>query len=130
MFKRLEATEKRFEELNQSLCDADIIADQNTYKTLMKEFKNLSPIVEKYREYKKEEKNLNESKEILSESGIDKEFKEMAELEIEMSKKNIEKISEELKILLLQKADRVCRDTQTFTGKAEFFLGSRLYVYC
>ena len=92
MFKRLEATEKRFEELNQSLCDADIIADQNTYKTLMKEFKNLSPIVEKYREYKKEEKNLNESKEILSESGIDKEFKEMAELEIEMSKKNIEKI--------------------------------------
>ena len=103
MFKRLEATEKRFEELNQSLCDADIIADQNTYKTLMKEFKNLSPIVEKYREYKKEEKNLNESKEILSESGIDKEFKEMAELEIEMSKKNIEKISEELKILLLPK---------------------------
>ena len=103
MFKRLEATEKRFEELNQSLCDADIIADQNTYKTLMKEFKNLSPIVEKYREYKKEEKNLNESKEILSESGIDKEFKEMAELEIETSKKNIEKISEELKILLLPK---------------------------
>ena len=91
MFKRLEATEKRFEEINQSLCDSEIIADQNTYKTLMKEFKNLSPIVEKYREYKKEEKNLNESKEILSESGIDKEFKEMAELEIEMSKKNIKR---------------------------------------
>ena len=81
----------------------EVIADQNTYRTLMKELKNLTPVVEKYRELKKEEKNLNEAKEMLEESGIDKEFKEMAEMEMESSKEKIEKLSEELKILLLPK---------------------------
>lgn len=103
MFKRLEATEERFVEINKKLCDVEVIADQNTYRTLMKELKNLTPVVEKYRELKKEEKNLNEAKEMLEESGIDKEFKEMAEMEMESSKEKIEKLSEELKILLLPK---------------------------
>ncbi len=103
MFSRLEATEIRYEEINKSLCDPEIIADQNTYKALMKEYKNLNPIVEKYREYKKQEENLAQAKEILSESSGDKELKEMAELEIESAKESIEKISEELKVLLLPK---------------------------
>ena len=103
LFSRLESTEKRFEEINQELCNPAILSDQNKYKSLMKELKNLTPIVEKYREYKVQEKNLNEAKEILEESGIEKEFKEMAELEIETAKENINKISDELKILLLPK---------------------------
>ncbi len=103
MFGKLELTEKRFEEINKILCEQDIMLDQNKYKSLMKELKNLAPIIEKYREYKKENQNLNDSKEILSESSSDRELKEMAELEIESSKEKIEKISEELKILLLPK---------------------------
>ena len=103
MFGKLELTEKRFEEINKILCEQDIMLDQNKYKSLMKELKNLTPIIEKYREYKKENQNLNDSKEILSESSSDRELKEMAELEIESSKEKIEKISEELKILLLPK---------------------------
>ena len=103
MFSRLESTEKRFEEINEELCNTAILSDQNKYKSLMKELKNLTPIVEKYREYKVQEKNLNEAKEILEESGIEKEFKEMAEAEMETAKENINKISDELKILLLPK---------------------------
>ena len=103
MFKRLEATEKRFVEINEKLCNVEVISDQETYKSLMKELKNLTPVVEKYRELKKEENNLKEAKEMLEEGGIDKEFKEMAEIEIETSKEKIEKLSEELKILLLPK---------------------------
>lgn len=103
LFSRLESTEKRFEEINQELCNPAILSDQNKYKSLMKELKNLTPIVEKYREYKLQEKNLNEAKEILEESGIEKDFKEMAESEIETAKENISKISDELKILLLPK---------------------------
>ncbi|MBO7605816.1 MAG: peptide chain release factor 1 [Elusimicrobiaceae bacterium] len=103
MFKRLEATEKRFVEINEKLCDVEVISDQETYKSLMKELKNLTPVVEKYRELKKEENNLKEAKEMLEEGGMDKEFKEMAEAEIESSKEKIEKLSEELKILLLPK---------------------------
>ena len=103
LFSRLESTEKRFKEINNELCNPAILSDQNKYKSLMKELKNLTPIVEKYREYKVQEKNLNEAKEILEESGIEKEFKEMAESEIETAKENISKISDELKILLLPK---------------------------
>ena len=89
LFSRLESTEKRFEEINEELCNPEILSDQNKYKSLMKELKNLTPIVEKYREYKVQEKNLNEAKEILEESGIEKEFKEMAEAEMETAKENI-----------------------------------------
>ena len=62
MFGKLELTEKRFEELNQELCDVEVISDQNKYKSLMKELKNLTPIIEKYREYKSEKNNLEEAK--------------------------------------------------------------------
>ena len=103
MFEKLKLTEKHFEERNEELCKPEIISDQNRYKSLMKELKNLTPVVEKYRQYKKEKENLEEAKEILSESGVDKELKEMAELEMESAKENIEKITEELKILLLPK---------------------------
>lgn len=103
MFGKLELTEKRFEEINQDLCDPDIISSQERYKTLMKELKNLTPVVEKYREYKLELKKIEEAKEILLESNLDKELKEMAELEIQECKEKIEKVSEELKILLLPK---------------------------
>lgn len=103
MFEKLKLTEKHFEEINEELCKPEIISDQNRYKSLMKELKNLTPVVEKYRQYKKEKESLEEAKEILSESGADKELKEMAELEMESAKENIEKITEELKILLLPK---------------------------
>lgn len=103
MFEKLKLTEKHFEEINEELCKPEIISDQNRYKSLMKELKNLTPVVEKYRQYKKEKENLEEAKEILSESGVDNELKEMAELEMESAKENIEKITEELKILLLPK---------------------------
>lgn len=69
----------------------------------MKELKNLTPVVEKYREYKKIDNNLNEAKAILEENNSDKELKEIAELEISSCKEKLNKISEELKILLLPK---------------------------
>ena len=51
MFDKLAEVEKRFEEINQRLYDPDIVSDVDRYKELMKETKNLTPIVEKYREY-------------------------------------------------------------------------------
>ena len=103
MLDRLENIEKRYLEINSELCDQNVLSDQNRYRALMKELKNLTPIVEKYREYKKENQNLNEAKTILSDSSADKELKEMAESEMESAKENLEKISEQLKVLLLPK---------------------------
>lgn len=103
MLEKLRLTEVRFEEINTKLMDSEIVNDQEQYKTLMKEYKNLSPIVEKYREYKKAEKNFSEAKELLDESGLDKDFREMAQLQYEENKELMEQYSEELKILLLPK---------------------------
>jgi len=53
MFQKLEAVEKRYEELNKLISDPDVISRQNEWKNLMKEHSDLVDIVEKYREYKK-----------------------------------------------------------------------------
>lgn len=103
MLEKLRLTEARFEEINTKLMDSEIVNDQEQYKALMKEYKNLSPIVEKYREYKKAEQNFSEAKELLDESGLDKDFREMAQLQYEENKALMEQYTEELKLLLLPK---------------------------
>ena len=103
MFDKLEVFKKRNDEINNLLYDPSIVSDQEKYKALMKEQKNLMPIVEKYNEYKKVKNNADQAKQLLNDGGLDKDFKEMVELELDESKLAIEKISEELKILLLPK---------------------------
>ena len=53
MTEKLYEAEKRYEEISSKLSDASVISDQEQYKKLMKEFKNLSPLVEMFRKYKK-----------------------------------------------------------------------------
>lgn len=103
MLDKLKNAEKRLEEINESLSNVEVINDQNRYKALMKEHKQLTPIVEKFCEYKKAKREFEEAEQILNESGSDKEFKEMAQQQLVTAKSDIEKIEEELKILLLPK---------------------------
>ena len=103
MFDKLEVFKKRNDEINQMLYDPNIVSDQEKYRALMKEQKNLIPIVEKYDEYKKAKNNAEQAKQLLNDGGLDKDFKEMVEAELEESREAVEKISEELKILLLPK---------------------------
>ena len=101
MFENLEVFEKRYEELNQKLYDPSVLSDQTLYTELMKEHKNITPIVEKYREYVNTSRSMVEAREILDESGLDPEMKEMANEEFQTSKVDLERLSDELKILLL-----------------------------
>ena len=55
MFEKLKDVAARYEQINEKLMDPTVVSDNNQYKTLMKEHKNLTPIVEKYREYEKAE---------------------------------------------------------------------------
>lgn len=103
MFEKLEVFEKKLESLNKDLCDPEVISNQNKYRELMKEQSSLAPIVEKYKEYKKAKEDQDEAKSLLNEGGLDKDFKEMVEQELNQAKEKIENISEELKILLLPK---------------------------
>jgi len=103
MFDKLSFIEERFSELELKIADPDIIADQELWRKLCKEHSDISPIVEKYKEYKLLNENINEAKEMLLDSSLSKEEKAMIEDEISDSKKNIELISDEIKILLLPK---------------------------
>ena len=103
MFEKLLLMEQKYEEISSKLSDPEVIGDNKLYTQLMKEFKNLTPIIEKYCEYKKSEANYNEAKELLDAGGLDKEFKEMAQAELEQAKTEIDSAAEELKILLLPK---------------------------
>ena len=101
MFEKLQSVEARYEEIGQRLMNPDIISDQEQYKKLMKDHKQLLPLVEKYREYCKVEKSEDEAKELLDAGGLDQDFKELVQQEYEESRSKLETISDELKVLLL-----------------------------
>ena len=101
MFENLTVFVNRLEELNQRMFDPVVAADAKGYAELMKEYKNLEPIVEKYREYLKAVQTVEDSTEMLGESGLEREMKEMIQQELDDAKDQVERTAEELKILLL-----------------------------
>ncbi|MFT3952666.1 MAG: peptide chain release factor 1 [Oscillospiraceae bacterium] len=103
MFEKLALLALKYDEINESLTNPDVINDQNLYRNLMKEYKNLTPIVEKYRDYLAQKESFEEAQELLDAGGLDRDFKEMVQLQYEESKAAQEVLAEELKILLLPK---------------------------
>lgn len=99
MFQKLEAVEKRYEELNKKIADPNIIAKTSEWTEYMKEHAEIEEVVLKYKEYKKIKENLIEAEEMLK----DLEMKELAEEEIKNNKEKIPQLEEELKILLIPK---------------------------
>jgi len=102
MFDRLTELETKFDTLSTQVSDPDVIADMNRWRELMKEHSELTPIVDAYRAYKKLNDDLEGAKELLNESS-DEELRTMAKEEIKTAQEEIERVAEELKILLLPK---------------------------
>lgn len=102
MFDKLEDLVKRIEEIRSSLLESETISNPNKLTKLMKEESDLSPIVEKYDEYKKCKQTIKESEELL-EIESDDEMKAMLKEELSTSKDKITILENELKILLLPK---------------------------
>lgn len=103
MFDKLEAVVNRHEQIGIELTRPDVASDNELFRKLMKEYSELSPIVEKYKEYVAAKNAEKEALEILNEPNLDKDFKELAEEELKQAKENIIIFSDELKILLLPK---------------------------
>lgn len=102
MFDKLKFVEEKYMDLNDKISDPEIINDQSVWQKYMKEHAEIEPVVLKYREYMKTKSQIQDSKEIL-ESSHDEEMKELAKMELDELNENLEKINEELKILLLPK---------------------------
>ncbi|MBR4261668.1 MAG: peptide chain release factor 1 [Clostridia bacterium] len=136
MFQKLEEVEKKYIDLTQKISDPDIINNsQNEWKTYMKEHAELEPIVMKFREYKKVQKEYEEAKEMMN----DPELKDLAEMEMLEKKEMLPQIEEELKILLIPKDPdddkNVICEIRAGTGgdEAALFAGTlfRMYsMYC
>lgn len=102
LVKQLEDIEVRLEGINNKLQDPQVTQDQNQYRTLMKSYAELNPVVSKFREYKKSKTQLSESKELI-ESETDEDLKQMAKEELHELTSKCELLEAELKILLLPK---------------------------
>ncbi|MDO5401960.1 MAG: peptide chain release factor 1 [Eubacteriales bacterium] len=102
MFDRLEDTANRYEDITAELGNPDVVNDQKRFRNLMKEQANLAPIVAAYTEYKNCKQSVEDSLLMLEEES-DEELKELAKEELNDSKKRIEELENELKLLLLPK---------------------------
>lgn len=102
MFENLQVFEHRYEELTMKLYDPQTAGDRELYASLMKEHKEIEPIVETYRAYRHCEADLAGAKELLEEAD-QRELREMAQEEIKEKSETLSQLEEQLKILLLPK---------------------------
>lgn len=103
MYDKLDFIQSKYEELSLKVSDPAIIADQAVWQKYAKEIGEMEPIVQKYTEYKKVVESIKEAKEILMDSASDDEMRELAKMELSDLEGQDEKISEELKVLLIPK---------------------------
>ena len=100
MFDRLDDLLRKFEEIMNELSEPDVANNQERFRALMKEQSDLTPIVNAYKEYKKCSQDIEDSVSML-ESESDEDMREMLKEELSASKKRVEELEKELKILLL-----------------------------
>lgn len=103
MFDKLDMVRTRYNEINNRLQQPDVASDPVQYRNLMKEYKQLTPLVETFESYTNAKNSYEEAKELLDESGLDPELRELAKEELETNKEKVEILSQELRILLLPK---------------------------
>lgn len=101
MFDKLIDLEKRYIELSDKINDPEIISNNEEWRKLMKEHSDISPIVNKYKEYEQTKQAIEDAKEMLNES--DEEMRMLAKEELNENTEKLEQIKEDLKILLIPK---------------------------
>lgn len=101
MINKLQAVEDKYMELESVISDPDVLADMEKWQKYNKEHSNLEPIVTAFREYKRACQGIEDAKEMLSDSSLDDEMKEMANEELKELRARKEELDNELPILLL-----------------------------
>ncbi len=99
---RLDGLKLKFEEIGQKLTDPEVIGDVKQYIQLTKEYKELEPIIETSERFRKAINDLSDAKDIFA-NEKDEDFKEIAREEIATLEPAIEKMEEEIKLLLIPK---------------------------
>ncbi len=102
MIDKLNALEKRFEELNALLADPTVLSDKEAYQKHAKAHRDLHTVVEKFREYKEILRGIEETKTI-SDSETDPDMKKLADEELILLQEREKECQKELQWLLMPK---------------------------
>ena len=135
MFEKLAGVEEKYIALETRLADPEVVSDIQTYTALLKEHKNMTPVVETYRAFRNTEAALEEANAILEDPDADREFKDLAREEADEAKEALERLAEELKVLLLPRDPNddknVILEIRSGAGgeEAALFAGSLLRMY-
>ena len=134
MIDKLEAIEKKYEEVNQLIVDPAMMADMKQYAALNKTYKELSKIVDVYREYKKNLADIESAKALLH-TEKDVAFRELAKEELDSLELKKSELEEQFKVLLLPKdpndSKNVILEIRAGTGgdEAGLFAGDLFRMY-
>src|SRR6202044_1822443 len=101
MFDRLDQLEARYNDLAHQMSDPTLVQDQKKYQSVAKQYSDMQPTVEKFRDYRSIKQGIADAKTMLAES--DPEIREMAQAELDTLEPRLTTIEEELKVLLLPK---------------------------
>jgi len=138
MLDKLKAIYDRWEEIGKQITDPEVMSDMKRYIKLSKDYKELQPIVDAYKEYKLVMDNIASSKEILAKEK-DEEFREMAKAELDELTQKRDIMEEEIRIMLIpadpQDGKNAIVEIRAGTGgdEASIFAGDlyRMYTrYC
>lgn len=102
MIDKLEVLAQKLSDLEIKIADPEVISNQSQWQKYMKEHAEIAPIVQKYNEYKEYESQMNDAKEIMKNES-DPDMIDFAKLEMATAEEGMERIDEELKILMLPK---------------------------
>ncbi len=133
MLDKLEGIKNRFRDLELQLSDPEVLSDQQRYRKLSREYKQLKEIVEVYDAYRELLGNLETAREMLKED--DPEMRQMAQQELEELEPRKEELETRLKMLLVPKDPEDERDVifeiRAGTGgdEASLFAGDLFRMY-
>lgn len=98
---KLQQMLERFQEVSRLLSEASVIADQNQFKALSKEYAQLDPVAGCYQSYLEAQDNLTSLRELIDSE--DKDLALMAEEEVDSAQKTIEELDNQLQWHLIPK---------------------------
>ena len=134
MLEKLQIVKQRFDEVSDLIIQPDIISDQKRYIQLNKEYKDLRILMDKREAYLTSTERVEEAEEIIQD-GSDSEMVEMAKMQLDEAKSNIETLEEEIKFLLIPKdpedAKNAVMEIRAGTGgdEASIFAGDLFRMY-
>lgn len=102
MLEKLNFIEDKYKDLGEKVMDPDLLKDMKEYQKTMKEYSDLKPIVDRYKEYQGYLNELRDTEEMLGEN-LDDEMRELAKEDLKNLQENIAKAEEDLKIMLIPK---------------------------